>query len=59
MFRESGKRNVTCHLQNSKYTPIEKETGVTLDTTKNGHQTNTQEDKDQGYMTPGSIGRTV
>jgi hypothetical protein len=36
-----------------------KKTGVRRNTTKNSHQTNTQEDKDQSYITTGTTGRTA
>jgi hypothetical protein len=38
-------RHTTPRLKNNKYTPIEKKTGKKRNTTKNSHQTNTQEDK--------------
>jgi hypothetical protein len=40
-------------------TLIEKETGVRHNTTKNSHQTNTQEDKDQSYITTALLDRQL
>jgi hypothetical protein len=49
----------TPRLRNNKIHTNRKETRVRRNTTNNSHQTNTQEDRDQSYITTGSTGRTV
>jgi hypothetical protein len=52
-------RHTTPRLRNNKKHTRRKETGGKCNTTKNRHQTNTQEDKYQSYITTGTTGRTV
>jgi hypothetical protein len=46
-------------MRNNKIHTNKKGTGENHNITRNSHQTNTQEDKDQSYVATGTTGRTA